>query len=60
MKETLKQRILNNCKEIDGKQKLCCSDAFKIATDLDINTKEVGDACNELEVKIYGCQLGCF
>jgi hypothetical protein len=43
----------------DGKR-VACSDAFKIARDLDVSLAEVGRACNELGIKIAQCQLGCF
>ncbi len=40
--------------------KLPCANAFKIAKQLKVSTKEVGQACNRLSVKISSCQLGCF
>jgi hypothetical protein len=40
--------------------KMPCATAFRIARDLKIAPKEVGDACNKLKVKISNCQLGCF
>jgi len=40
--------------------KLPCAIAFKIAKKLKVAPKEVGDAANELKIKISSCQLGCF
>ena len=40
--------------------KLPCAVAFKIAKKLKVAPKEVGDAANELKIKIASCQLGCF
>ena len=40
--------------------KLPCAVAFKIAKQLNVGTKEVGEACNKLNLKISSCQLGCF
>jgi hypothetical protein len=40
--------------------KLPCPVAFKIAKELNVSTKEVGEACNKLSAKISSCQLGCF
>ncbi|MCX5995934.1 MAG: hypothetical protein NTV59_08075 [Chloroflexi bacterium] len=40
--------------------KLPCAVAFKIAKKLKINPKQVGGAANRLNIKIAGCQLGCF
>ena len=43
---------------VDGK--LPCPVAFKIAKEMKVGPKEVGDACNRLKIKIRSCQLGCF
>jgi len=40
--------------------KIPCAVAFRIARDLKISPKQVGDACNRLKIKISSCQLGCF
>lgn len=40
--------------------RLSCSSAWQIAGELGITKKEVGEACDELKVKIHSCQLGCF
>ncbi|MDI6892555.1 MAG: hypothetical protein QMD08_06150 [Actinomycetota bacterium] len=42
----------------DGK--LSCPEARKIAKELGVPTREVGCAANELKIKLYGCELGCF
>ena len=43
---------------VDGK--LLCPVAFKIAKKMKVAPKKVGEAANRLEIKIAGCQLGCF
>jgi hypothetical protein len=40
--------------------KIPCAAAFKLAKDLGIPRKEMGDLLNELRIKITQCQLGCF
>ncbi len=40
--------------------RLPCAIAFKIAKELKISPRDVGDAANRLSVKISNCQLGCF
>jgi hypothetical protein len=40
--------------------KLPCAVAFKIARELKVAPKEVGEACNRLKIKVRSCQLGCF
>ena len=52
----LKERILF---EADG-QKLPCKQAFAIAAEVKCPVAEVGKVCNEIGVKVVGCQLGCF
>ena len=61
------KRRLIMTKELDEKikassvnGKLPCASAFKIAEQLNVSIKEVGEACNKLYVKIRSCQLGCF
>ena len=45
-------------KAVDGR--ISCKTCFGIAEELEVNPMMVGDAANELEVKIFACQLGCF
>jgi len=56
MKEELKQEMLKQA--VEGK--LSCAVARKIAEDLKIPYQDVGDAANELGIRIKNCQLGCF
>jgi len=45
----------------DGDRKsLTCAEAFVIAEDHGAELAEIGRICNENNVKICGCQLGCF
>ncbi|HOL17879.1 MAG TPA: hypothetical protein PLY40_06295 [Bacillota bacterium] len=54
--ERAKQRILEEAPQ----QRLACRKAFALAGELGLTTAEVGKLCNELEIKITHCQLGCF
>ena len=47
-----------NASLVNGK--LPCAVAFKIAEKLQINSRQVGDMANKLNIKIASCQLGCF
>ncbi len=42
----------------DGK--IPCAAAFKLAEELGLTRKELGEIFNELHIKITRCQLGCF
>ncbi len=54
--DRLKERI--NAEAED--QKLPCAKAFAIAAEFAVSNAEVGKICNEIDVKIVSCQLGCF
>jgi len=40
--------------------RLPCAIAFRIAKELKVSPREVGEAANRMSVKISSCQLGCF
>lgn len=40
--------------------KMTCPTAREIAEKCDVPYSVVGKTCNELEIKIKGCSLGCF
>jgi molybdate transport system regulatory protein len=51
--EVLKQKA-------GDEKRLPCADAFRVAHDLEVPVAQVGQACNDIGIKIMGCQLGCF
>ncbi len=52
IKEEMTKRAVNG--------RLSCAVARKIAEEFAIPYKEIGNAANELGIKIADCQLGCF
>jgi hypothetical protein len=54
--EKLKTRLQQEA----AQGKLPCRKAFTIAGELDCPPAVIGEMCDELKVKISGCQLGCF
>ena len=54
--ETLKGEL--RLKAVAGK--ISCAECHKIAEELEVSLKEVGQAADELKIKITSCQLGCF
>ncbi len=54
--ENVKEKVKERAK--DGK--ISCPQARKIAEELNVPIREVGHACDELKIKLYGCELGCF
>lgn len=56
MKEELRQEMLKSA--VEGK--LSCAAARKIAEELHIPYRDVGEAADQLGIRISSCQLGCF
>ncbi len=40
--------------------KISCAAAHKIAAELKVSPRVVGEAADKLNIKIKACQLGCF
>jgi len=40
--------------------KLSCEKAHVLAMELNVPLRDIGAICNELNIKITACQLGCF
>jgi hypothetical protein len=40
--------------------KIACAAAFRLAEDLGLSRKDLGELLNELKIKVIQCQLGCF
>jgi len=59
-REEVKKIVSEAAVEIDGKKKLACPKAFELSRKYSISLKEIGDCCNENDIKLFGCQLGCF
>ena len=54
-------RLVEMLKAEAGDDKsIACTDAFRIARDLNVPIADVGRPCNELGIKVMQCQLGCF
>ena len=60
MDKKLVDAVLAAAREDDGKKKLSCADAFKLAVEFEVQPIEIGKICNKQSVKICKCQLGCF
>jgi hypothetical protein len=40
--------------------RIACAAAFRLAEELGLSRKDLGELLNELKIKIVQCQLGCF
>lgn len=54
--ERIREAVLKAARE----GKLSCTMARKLAGELKVTPKEVGEACDKLKIKIHTCELGCF
>ena len=52
LEEKIKASLVNG--------RLPCAIAFRIAREHKVSIGEIGKACNNLQIKISSCQLGCF
>ena len=62
-KEQLVEAVLEAAEDRqspDGRRTLTCGDAFKLAKELRTEITEIGRICNQHNIKIRKCQLGCF
>jgi hypothetical protein len=54
--EEVKARI----KAAAPKGRIACPTAFRLAEELSLSRRDLGELLNELKIKIIQCQLGCF
>jgi hypothetical protein len=50
----------NKIREAAKDNKLPCAKAFQLSKELDLSIKAIGEFCNEENIRIKNCQLGCF
>jgi hypothetical protein len=46
--------------ESDGRKQLTCAEAFELAKTYEAEIIEIGRICNQHDIRICKCQLGCF
>lgn len=62
-KEQLVDVVLKSAKsgpEPDGRKQLTCAEAFELAKRYEAEIIEIGRICNQNNIKLCQCQLGCF
>jgi hypothetical protein len=55
-KESLKEAV----RRASNDGRLTCEKAHELGKELGVTLQEIGAVCNELNIKIKACQLGCF
>jgi len=56
----LTEEVLKKVEEASKDKRISCTSARKVAGELGVAVRTVGDACDELGIKIHACELGCF
>jgi len=59
-KKELISAVLKQSLKADGRKKLKCIEAFEIAREFDVEVIDIGRICNQHNIRICKCQLGCF
>ncbi len=54
------EKVLAAIKKEASDGRLTCGRAHQLAEELDVELKVIGQAADELKIKIKACQLGCF
>ncbi len=58
--EGLIKAVLERVQDSDGRKKLACAEALKLSQELRVGPVEIGRICNQQNIRICKCQLGCF
>jgi len=58
--EELTKAIIERSKEVNGRRTLTCVQAFGLAGELGVEPIQIGRICNQENIRLGGCQLGCF
>ncbi len=54
--EKIKELLLEEA----SNKKISCPRAREIAKEVGVKAETIGKLCNQLKIKIYACELGCF
>lgn len=54
------EEVLKKVEEVSKDRRISCTVARKVGEDLGVSLRLIGEACDELGIKIYACELGCF
>lgn len=55
-----REQLIEAVRKAAAGGKLSCAAAHDLGRELNVSLQEIGAACNELQIKVAACQLGCF
>ena len=53
-------KFVNDERKPDDRKQLTCAEAFELAKKYEAEIIEIGTICNQHDIRICKCQLGCF
>ncbi|MDD4335292.1 MAG: hypothetical protein PHY77_06760 [Desulfotomaculaceae bacterium] len=56
----INQEVLDAVRMAAKEGQITCTEARKVARDFKVAPRIVGEAADELKIKITSCELGCF
>ncbi|MFZ5590221.1 MAG: hypothetical protein ACOY81_00170 [Bacillota bacterium] len=54
------EKLRTAIREAAAGGRLSCPLARRLAEEFQVPPRRVGELCNEMKIKIYACELGCF
>ncbi len=58
--DTMRKLVMDSSAEVNGRKTLACARAFEIHQRHGIPLRDIGRICDENNIRICACQLGCF
>ncbi len=58
--ERVAREVSKRVRRRDGRSAISCSQAHRLAAELGVAVKRIGEVCEADGIKIVHCQLGCF
>ncbi|NLF46466.1 MAG: hypothetical protein GX581_10355 [Syntrophomonadaceae bacterium] len=55
-----KEEVIKKILAAAVNEKISCTAAREIMEECQVPHGQMGDICDEVGIKIYGCELGCF
>jgi len=59
-KSKLIDAVVRAATDINGRKKLPCAEAFRLAEQFGVEKLEIRRVCDARNIRISNCQLGCF
>jgi hypothetical protein len=53
-------KLLEKLAALAPMKKISCPRALALANEVGVSPAKIGEAANQLGIKVIGCQLGCF